>query len=496
MKIFSAEQIRNWDNYTIAHEPIASIDLMEHAAGKCFQWIREHFSAKKNFRIFCGPGNNGGDGLALSRMLHKEKISCAVFILNGKNKSADFIANLEKVIAENIPHHFITAAENFPVIEKDDIVIDALFGTGLNMPLEGLSKALVLHINQSNTIISIDMPSGLFADRSSAENIVINATHTLSFQANKLAFMLPENETYLGEIHLLDIGLNEEYYQQTASNHFIIDEKMIASIYKPRKKTAHKYDAGNALIYAGSRDMMGAAILCGKACLRTGAGLATVHTEEMMQAIIQVAVPEAITVTTDDYEKLWYKKNAVGIGPGVEASSTNSDLLQKLISHYKGSLVIDATALKLLTLFPEQLIQRQEHPAILTPHTGEFEKLFGKTANDFERMQLASHKAMTLNCFIILKGYHTLIATPEGNIFFNTTGNPGMATAGSGDVLTGMLTSLLAQGYQEEDACLLGVHLHGLAGDIAAEKYSEEAMISGDIIECIGDAYKEIKKPL
>ena len=308
--------------------------------------------------------------------------------------------------------------------------------------------------------------------------------------------MLPENEPFIGEVHLLNIGLHDKYYEEAITNYFTVDESIIKSIYKPRKKTAHKYDAGNALIYAGSRNMMGAAILCTKACLHTGVGLATVHTEDMMQAIIQVAVPEAISVTDDDHEKLWFKKSAIAIGPGIEASAPNSDLLQKLIEHYRGPLVIDATALKLLTLFPELLIHRQEYPAILTPHTGEFEKLFGKTNNNFERMQLASHKAMTLNCYIILKGCHTIIATPKGNIHFNTTGNPGMATAGSGDVLTGMITSLLAQGYKEEDACIFGVYLHGLAGDIAAEKLSEEAMISGDIIEHVGHAYKEIKKPL
>jgi hydroxyethylthiazole kinase-like uncharacterized protein yjeF len=493
MKIFSAGQVRSWDAYTIANEPISSIDLMERAAEKCFLWLLKNFNSPNEFIFFCGSGNNGGDGLALARKLYHVKKDIKIYILAGEKRSDDFIANLERLTVENISYHFITATDILPVIEYGSTVIDALFGTGLRKPLEGLAAQLVQHINQSaKTIISIDVPSGLFADKTSCGNIIIKATHTLSFQQYKLAFMLPENGEYVGNVHILNIGLHQQFYSETASPFYIIDKELVKSIYKPRKKFSHKYDYGNVLMYTGSKNMMGAAILSAKACLRSGAGLVTVHADETVANVIHTAIPEALTTTENDFEKTTHKKNAIAIGSGLEASVQNTHLLEKIITHYNNPLVIDATALGLLSQFPEYLSRRKENPAILTPHTGEFEKLFGKTTNDFERMELTLHKAFSLNCYIILKGHYTLIVTPGGKIFFNTTGNPGMATAGSGDVLTGMVTSLLVQGYTQEEACILSVYLHGVAGDIAAEKLSEEALIASDIIDCIGEVFKKI----
>ena len=493
MKIFSSQQIRNWDFYTIANEPVSSIDLMERAATVCHDWLLNNLDHQSHFIIFCGTGNNGGDGLAIARMLYHTKLSVEIFILPAEKRSNDFIINLEKLITENIPHQFINAEKALALIKPEYIVIDALFGTGLNKPLEGLPAQIVNHINQSDArIVSIDMPSGLLADKTSKGNTIIKTSITLSFQTNKLAFMMAENELFIGDVHLLNIGLHQKFYNQSSSQFSTIDKDLIKPVYKPRKNNSHKYDYGHALLYTGSKNMMGASILCATACLRSGAGLVTVYTEEDSTAIIHTALPEAITTTENDLEKLWNKKNAIAIGPGLELSSSNSDKLQQLIKHFKGPLVIDATALALLAEFPEYLLQRQQNPAILTPHTGEFEKLFGKTNNDFERIELALHKASTLNCYIILKGHHTFVATPDGKGFFNTTGNPGMATAGSGDALTGMVTGLLAQGYTQLQACLLSVYLHGLAGDIAAERFSQEALITGDIIDCFGEALKQL----
>ena len=293
-------------------------------------------------------------------------------------------------------------------------------------------------------------------------------------------------------MHLLDIGLHEQFYKETPSAFNTIDSKKIESIFKPRNRFSHKYNFGHALLYAGNKDMMGAAILSAKACMRSGAGLVTVYTADGTQAVIQSSFPEAITSTEKDFEILFLKKSAIGIGPGIEVSEENTTMLRTIISSYPGQLVIDATGLQILAAYTHLLQQRKLPPAILTPHKGEFERLFGKTANDFDRMNLAAEKAAELNCYIILKGHHTLIVCPDGTKFFNTTGNAGMATAGSGDVLTGMLTGLLAQGYATLDACLLAVYLHGKAGDIAAEKISQEAMLAGDIIDCIGEAYKKI----
>jgi len=493
MKIFSASQVREWDRFTISHTPISSIELMEKAAAACYRWIKENLPPSKQFMVFCGNGNNGGDGLAIARMLLQDNQQINIYILKADKRSADCSINLERLTALNIPVHEIESANDLPGISTDSIVIDALFGTGLNKPLQQVTQQLVQHINNlAATIISIDLPSGLYADASSVGNTVVQATYTLSFQRNKLAFMFAENSAYTGEIHLLNIGLLQEYDENTNSLFATIDPQLIRAIYKPRKQFTHKYSFGHALLYAGSKKMMGAALLSAKACLRSGAGLVTVHTDEALMPIIQTALPEAIATAENDFAILSKKKAAIGIGPGIEATEANSTLLLKLINDWDAPLLIDATALALLKPLIFRLSQRKKNPAVLTPHTGEFENLFSKCANDFERMQSAVKNAMQFNCYIILKGKNSLVACPDGNAYFNTTGNSGMATAGSGDVLTGILTGLLAQGYTQKDACLLGVYLHGLAGDIAAEKFSPEAMIAGDITAQLGEAFKLI----
>ncbi len=492
MKIFSAAQVRQWDAYTIANEPICSVDLMERAAAACVNWIDNHSKEAGYYYIFCGTGNNGGDGLAIARMLQLAGKSVKIFIAEGQKRSADFSYNLDRLElpATSLQHINDT---NYPEIPRDAIVIDALFGSGLSRPLEGVVAGLVNYLNHScKKIIAIDIPSGLFADGTVGENVIIEATHTLSFQVPKLAFFLSENNKYTGIVHLLDIGLHPDFYHNTPTLFNTIDPYMISSIYKPRNEFSHKYNFGHVLLYAGSKNMMGAAILCAKSCLRSGAGLVTVFTADGTQPVIQTAVPEAITSLENNFETLSKKKSAIGIGPGLSVDDSNKKLLQHIILNYPGSLVIDATALQLLSTDTTIIKKRISNPAILTPHTGEFEKLFGNSANDFERMNMALQQSKELGCYIVLKGHHTLVACPDGNAFFNTTGNAGMATAGSGDTLTGILTGLLAQGYNQKNTCLLGVYLHGMAGDIAAEKMTQEAMLAGDIIDCVGEAYKKI----
>jgi NAD(P)H-hydrate epimerase len=493
MKIFSAAQIRVWDQYTINQEPISSNNLMERAAKACYRWIKENMEPEKNYLIFCGNGNNGGDGLAIARMLFNDGQPVKVFVLQADKKSGDHLINLNRLKALNVPVTEVAAPNDFPDINKNAIVIDALFGTGLNKPLQGLAQKLVLHISNSMAaIISIDIPSGLLADGSSQGQAIITATYTLSFECNKLAFMFAENADYMGNVHLLSIGLHQQYYLDTESSFATIDQQLVRTIYKPRQQFTHKYSFGHALLYAGSKNMMGAAVLCAKACLRCGAGLVTVHTDEPQMPIIQTALPEAIASAENDIAILTKKKAAIGIGPGLAINESNAALLLKLIDSWDGPLVIDASALGLLQPHLLRLSQRKKNTSILTPHTGEFEKLFGKASSDFERMQLALQKAAQLNSYIILKGKNSLVACPDGKAYFNTTGNSGMATAGSGDVLTGILTGLLAQGYTAEHACMLGVYLHGLAGDFAAVKFSQEAMIAGDITEQLGEAYQSL----
>lgn len=492
MKIFSAAQIKEWDRFTISNKPISSLDLMERAAAKCADWVLQNIPHNKKIIIICGSGNNGGDGLAIARMLLKKRGDVAVYILKAGKRSNDCNTNLQRLIEMGVSINEIETTESFPAANTGDVIIEAMFGTGLNKPLQGIAQLLAQYINQKKavTVISIDMPAGLYADKCSKGNTITKAAHTLSFQCNKLAFMMAENSEYTGNIAILDIGLDNDFYNDTASNVNTIDKDLLLSFFKARKQFAHKYSFGHALLFAGSQNMMGAAILAAESCLRSGAGLVTVHIAEPLMPVIQTALPEAIASAEDNFETLAKKKAAIGIGPGLAINETNTKLLGQIITEWAGATVIDASALSMLQPFTSLLAKRKEHPAILTPHTGEFEKLFGQCKNDFERMDTALQKAAQLNCYVVLKGRHTLIACPNGEAWFNTTGNNGMATAGSGDVLTGILTGLLAQGYTEKEACLLGVYLHGLAGNFAAASLSPEAMIAGDITNNLGNAFK------
>ena len=497
MKIFSAAQIKKWDAFTIENEPVASIDLMERAATACCNWlIGKNFGAF-HFRIFCGKGNNGGDGLAIARLLIEHKCLVTVYILEfGKIGTDDFQTNLERLHQLTTDIHLIQSEDFFPVLPDTDIIIDALFGTGLNKPLEGISKSLVHHINQSTcTIVSIDLPSGLFADKSSKGDAVIKAFLTLSCQNYKLAFLLPDNENYCGEVHLLHIGLHPAFEENETANFELIDKALIQTIYTPRSKFAHKGTYGHAALLCGSNGMIGAAVLSSLACLRSGVGKLTVYIPKCGYTVLQTTVPEAMSfVAGEDYilsatgiEKM----NAVGIGPGIGLHPSHKNLFDEIFEKVKNPLVIDADALNIIAENKALLNTIPRH-SILTPHPKEFERLFGKTENDFERLQLAKQKANEYQVYIIVKGHYSFISTPDGMGYFNSTGNAGMATAGSGDVLTGIITGLLAQGYTPFEATLLGVYLHGLAGDIAAAKYSQEALIAGDIIECMGEAFKKL----
>lgn len=502
MKIFSASQVKEWDAYTIKNEPIASIDLMERAATACCKWLIGKNFGQHNFRIFCGKGNNGGDGLAIARLLIEHRCNVTIYILDpiaigfGNKGTADFQTNLERLHQCTTDIHFIQSADFFPTFNDNDIIIDALFGTGLNKPLEEISKELVEYINASKCIIvSIDMPSGLFADRTSRGNTVINATITLSFQHYKLAFLLPENDEHCGDIHLLHIGLHKDFEAKEESTFELIDEECIRSIYKPRKRFAHKGDFGHAALLCGSYGMMGAAVLSSLACLRSGVGKLTTYVPNCGYDILQTTIPEAMCIVSGEEHLLKVenieKFDVVGIGPGIGLYPSHHELLAQIFKKLEKPIVIDADALNIMAQH-KKLLHSIPASSILTPHPKEFERLFGKTENDFERLQLALTRSKELNIFILLKGHHSFISTPEGKGYFNNTGNAGMATAGSGDVLTGIITGLLAQGYSSLQACILGAHLHGSAGDMAAEKFSEEAMIAGDIVNCLGDAFKKI----
>jgi len=500
MKILKADQIRSWDQYTIAHEPIASIDLMERAATKCFEWLDGNGWLVDSFAVFCGKGNNGGDGLAIARLLAIGGCKVSVHILEfGHRGTEDFQTNLAKLhLYPSVDIHFIQDKNNFHPLTKDTVVIDALFGSGLTRPPDGITSNLIDHINNSGcTIIAIDVPSGMSVDQSSTGNKIVKANYTLSFQCYKLAFLMAENAAFIGEVIILDIGLLPEFLSSLDSNLELIDKSIIRSIYKPRNRFAHKGNFGHVMIIAGSYGKTGAAVLSAKACLRSGVGLLTCFIPKCGYEVLQISVSEAMVMTDANSSIITkidddiLKYDSIGIGPGLGTASETRAAVKELLSIYNKSIAIDADALNGLSM--EKKLPSLPPGSVLTPHPKEFERLFSESKNDFERIEKALHNAKLLNCLIVLKGHHTFIATASGKGYFNNTGNAGMATAGSGDVLTGMITGLLAQDYSSEDASILAVYLHGLAGDIVAKEFSKEAMIAGDIIENIGKAFKQLE---
>ncbi len=491
MKILSAEQIRQWDAYTIAHEPIASIDLMERASREFALWIMQRFPPKAHsIYLVCGVGNNGGDGLAVARLLQSFDYDITViYCLTSHVCSEDNQINHQRL--DNIP--IVELAENapFPDVEEDSLLIDALFGVGLNRPITGYWGDWINHLNQQSCIrVAIDIPSGLFADKSSEGNIW-KADFTVSFQTPKLAFFFVENQEFIGEWEVLSIGLSPEFYVETP---FYTIDKSVGQRLKKRKKHDHKGTFGHALMVAGSYGKMGAAILATKAVLCSGAGLVSAHLPACGYEIMQTAFPEAMT-QIDDNERIITKialsgnHKAVGIGPGIGTAYATIKALEALLQQTTIPLVLDADALNILAQQPD-LLANIPAGSILTPHPKEFERLFGSSKDDFERNQLQRTKAKEWGIYLILKGAYTAVATPQGDCFFNTTGNPGMGTAGMGDVLTGILVGLLAQGYTPLEASLLGVYLHGLAGDLAVKVNSQESLIASDVLAYLGKAFQ------
>lgn len=501
MNVLNAQQLKAADAYTIAHEPIAPIDLMERAATQCADWLLNRKLQGRNIVIFCGKGGNGGDGLAIARLLANNGIETAVYILElGKKGTPEFETNRERLRYLPVSTHQVFSEAHFPQLSPGDLIIDALYGFGLDRPLQGLSAALVEHMNASGAeIISIDLPSGLFADRSSISNTTIRARHTLTFECYKLALLIAENAAAIGDVHVLPIQLYPSFINGLDTHFEATDGLTIKRIFRPRNRFAHKGTFGHALIAGGSYGKIGAIVLATSACLRSGAGLVTTYVPSCGYHILQIKAPEAMTLT-DKAEKALSQPppemdrfSALGVGPGMGLSEETGQVLKYIISHCKKPMVLDADALNSLAAQPELLTQLFQN-TILTPHPKEFERLFGASTNDFEQIYLAKNKAAELRVIIVLKGHHTLIALPDGRAYFNTTGNAGMAKGGSGDVLTGILTGLLAQGYAPADAAVLGVYLHGCAGDSAAEQLGREAMTAGDLVTHLSDAFLGLNK--
>lgn len=497
MKILNAQQVREWDAYTIAHQKISSLELMERAALTCTNWLIQHFRPDQSFIVFCGMGNNGGDGLAIARILTDQHYSVVVFVLEEGKPSKEFQSNYERLNKSGIKISAIQSENDFPLISPGTVLIDCLFGTGLNRPLENLAANLVDHINNSHAYtISIDLPGGLFADISSKHNPIVKANHTLTFQCLKPAFLMAENADFIGDVHILDIGLDPSFPDKIDSPFELVDEYLIRQIYRAPARFSHKGDNGHALLLAGSYGKMGAAILSARASLRSGLGLLSCHIPGCGYSIMQTAVPEAMVIT--DFNSsfitkpdLTGKHNVIGIGPGIGTASETRGAVQQIFNQSTQPLVIDADALNIISM-QKDLLNAVKGRAIITPHPKEFERLFGELPNDFSRIETAIRVAREYDLVIVLKGHYSLIATPSGKCYFNSTGNPGMATGGTGDVLTGILTGLVARNYSLENAAILGVYVHGLAGDFAVFDSSPEAMIASDITENLGKAFQTI----
>lgn len=508
MKLLTAQQIRDWDEFTILHEPLTSVDLMERAAAAFVSKMLKVLPLGKDsggVKIFCGLGNNGGDGLAIARILSEKGIHVEVFIIEySKHRSSDFKVN-EKRLHERktVLITSLNSKLKLPAIKESDIIIDALFGTGLNKPLEGLGLNIVQHINEHSThTVAVDIPSGLPSDVFSIQQLnesdIIHAKHTLTFQLPKQSFLYAETFKFVGQFHVLDIGLHAGYLKKVDAKHFYLTIDNLPLI-RQREKFAHKGSYGHAICIGGSYGKIGADILMSKACLRAGAGLVTAYVPKVGYTILQTTLPEAMVLTDDELYEIRHfpdmqKFDAVGIGPGLGTNEYTEKSFYKWIIDLNKYCVIDADALNICAklLLEHHSSFHFPEKAILTPHPKEFDRLAGVSLNSLERIEKQFHFAQHHHVVVVLKGAHTSIATPDGKLYFNSTGNPAMATAGSGDVLTGVITSFLAQGYEPVDAALLGVYLHGAAGDLAAKNKS--TIIASDIIEELPVAIKQIEK--
>lgn len=494
MKLFSTDIIREWDTYTIQKHYEDSSELMEIAAHSAVVKLKE-LATEADYFIFCGTGNNGGDGLCIARLLNDESFSSHVFIVgDSESGTKDFKLNLKRLLDTDVPVNFLSEANFEFQLPSSGIVIDCIFGTGINRPAEGWMAKLIDKLNALPLMrIAIDLPSGLIPDLiDMQQGSIFRANHTLTFQTPKRAFLFPENYDYVGDFEVLSIGLDEEFPLSQECELFYYNRQDALSDYKERSKFSYKNNFGHVRIVAGSKGKMGAAVLSSIAAMRSGAGLVTASVPACGLDVMQISNPEVMCEadsSTDVLSGLLYDASysATGIGSGLGQAPETSLMLRRMLKEADKPLVLDADALNIIAA--KKLFHDIPKGSILTPHVGEFDRLFGSHDYSFARFRTAKLKAVELQLNIVLKGAHTLVATPQGELYFNSTGNVGMASAGSGDVLTGVITSLLGQGYRPEVAARLGVFLHGVSGDIAASALSYEGMIARDLVHLLPSAF-------
>lgn len=487
LPLLIASQIREADAYTIAHEPISSIDLMERASKAFVGWFINHFADKsKRISVYCGTGNNGGDGLAIARLLYEhgyKNIDIKIIRFSDK-ASDDFNANLARIGKISIAE--IKPGDTFPD-EGCDILIDAILGSGLNKPLTGDYEKLVAHLNiLDTTIVSVDVPTGFFTDGEiPADATAIKSALTITFQQPKVNFLLPESGPYIDCCEVVKIGLSEAFINSSDTSYQLVEEADVRNLLKPRKRFSNKGTYGHALIIAGKNETMGAALLSASACAHAGAGLTTACIPQSGLVALNSYLPELMAIirkdgNTPDIE--WDKFSTIAIGPGLGKDTEALKLLKAVLKNYKKPIVVDADALNLLSE-NKTLLKKLPADSILTPHMKEFDRLFGAHANWWQRLQTAKEKAVELGICIVLKNNCTITATPDGMLYFNPTGNAAMATGGVGDVLTGIITALLAQKYTPKQACISGIYIHGKAGDELALPNRMHVALPGVIIQ-------------
>ncbi|NQU50989.1 MAG: NAD(P)H-hydrate dehydratase [Bacteroidetes bacterium] len=502
MKLFKTSQIAELDKFTVENEPISDIDLMERASLQITQWLVKRFTSEQKLIFFAGPGNNGGDALAVARQMADLDYLCEVYLFSfGKELKGSPAINWQRLVEqEDVKLLNINSLREFPDIQPTDIILDGLFGSGLTRRLEDFPAGLVQKINQlPNILVSIDIPSGLMGEDNSNNNIatIIRADFTLTFQFPKMSFLFTENEGFVGNWTVLPIGLHSGGIAKTSSKYFFIEKEEIIIRIPNRSRFSHKGIFGHALLISGSYGKMGAAVLASKACLRSGVGLLTSHVPRMGYIVIQTAVPEAM-VSVDQHDSMFTEFpdlspfSAIGIGPGLDQKQNSCRALCSILEKSKVPMVLDADALNILSENRDWLNKLPVN-SILTPHPGEFKRLVGETKNSYESVQKQIQFSEKYKVVVVLKGAFTSVSTPEGKVFFNSTGNPGMATAGSGDVLTGIILGLLTQGLSSESAAVCGVYLHGKAGDLVSVEKSEFSLTATDLINFLGQAFLSLK---
>ncbi len=499
-KIFKAASVKMLDEYTIEYEPVSSLDLMGRAAMAWTRKFLDVFRTPAEVAVVAGNGNNGGDGYCVACLLAEHDWNVTVFrLMPDSTQSVDCKVNYQRWLDMGGQIVDVRQADDF-VPGKQAVIVDAILGSGINRKVEGVMGEVIRLINcLANQVVAVDIPSGLMGEDNTLndrENI-IKADYTFTFQFPKLAFLLPENAEYVGEWHVVDIHLDVRAIVNTETCWYYIDKEEVKKLLPVPLKFAHKGLNGCGLLVAGRRGMMGAAVLAAKAALRSGIGLLYCHVPKQEGGILQMSVPEAILDFDSSEEGFAFisgcgRFDAVAVGPGLGQSPETCAGLRRLLKEWRGVTVLDADALNLMSEHPEMLDLLHEK-CILTPHPKEFERLAGKSENDFDRLKKLSIFACQYHTYVVLKGAYSAIATPQGKLFFNMSGNPGMAKGGAGDVLTGVLLALAACGMEVFDVVRCGVFAHGLAGDILARQYGYRGISAGMLAEAMSEAWKELE---